>query len=365
MKRGKKKSVKIVLSNRWLYTFIALGIILIVAGGVYATLGAVPNPGHAVAELQPCSGTEILKMNGAGAWTCGDDAGGGTSQWTTLGSNIYYNTGNVGIGTASPGSALHLGTTGWSANQLHFSSGWGTAGTHATIGSGYSGITASGIMLGTPHVPWRASYGAKIRYASDQAATNYWDWGMSGETGGSTDRFDLRRNNVALLTISDKGNVGIVGSVTASSVAATSILATSILATNIAASATLTAATSIVAGSGTTGSVSAGSEICLRSSGSGCSASIANGIVTAGSVTSRGTVFMGYEVRESAWVTSSSSGLTVACTTGNKVLGGGCRCLGDFNPPILWSFPASDGTSWTCRCSGGSTKVFAVCARIG
>lgn len=33
---------------------------------------------------------------------------GGTSQWTTSGSNIYYNTGNVGVNTSSPSEKLHL-----------------------------------------------------------------------------------------------------------------------------------------------------------------------------------------------------------------------------------------------------------------
>ena len=70
MKKKKGVEIKINLSNKAIYTFIVLGILIIVGVGVYA-LGSVPNPGHAISGLQTCEEGETLQIVG-GEWSCVD-----------------------------------------------------------------------------------------------------------------------------------------------------------------------------------------------------------------------------------------------------------------------------------------------------
>lgn len=84
VKRG--KTIQINLSNRLLYTFIAIGILLIAGIGVYAlTPGTAPNPGHLISELappNPCATNEFLQFDGTN-WICAV-ASAGSVDWSSI-----------------------------------------------------------------------------------------------------------------------------------------------------------------------------------------------------------------------------------------------------------------------------------------
>ncbi|SIS37388.1 hypothetical protein SAMN05421766_101104 [Zobellia uliginosa] len=150
---------------------------------VTAENGLLTGNGSTIKGLVGASDGQVAKWDaGSGQWVAGNDevaAGGGGTLWEEDGSDVYYTSGDVGIGTASPSTQLHV-----------------------------VGATANPVMLETDNVRNWVSYNTSngyIGYSGIFSGARDMDFGTG--SGNTTGKVHLVTKAIPRLTVEANGDV--------------------------------------------------------------------------------------------------------------------------------------------------------------